>query len=293
MPEPRLDEPAEVYTALVTGLRDYVTKNGFGHVVIGFSGGIDSSLTAAIAVDALGAENVWGVTMPTRYSSEGSVTDSRKLAANLGCRFSEVPIEGIFTEYLETLQPVFAGTPPNVAEENLQARIRGAILMALSNKFGGIVVATGNKSEMGVGYSTLYGDMVGGFAVLKDVYKTLVYRLAAWRNRQGEVIPQAAIDKEPSAELRHGQRDSDTLPPYPLLDEILLRYVELDRAPAEITAEGFDQATVERVASMVDRNEYKRRQAAPGVKITRKAFGRDRRLPITNHTHNRRRAAGP
>jgi NAD+ synthase (glutamine-hydrolysing) len=177
---------------------------------------------------------------------------------------------------------LFVGTATGIAEENLQARIRGAMVMAVSNKFGGMVIATGNKSEMGVGYATLYGDMVGGYAVLKDVYKTMVYRLAAWRNRNGEVIPQSVIDKEPSAELRHDQRDSDTLPPYDVLDEILSRYVELDRTVAEIAAEGFDEATVRRVAAMVDRNEYKRRQAAPGVKITKKAFGRDRRLPITN-----------
>jgi NAD+ synthase (glutamine-hydrolysing) len=279
---PRLDDVAEVYAALVTGLGDYVRKNGFEHVVISLSGGIDSSLTAAIAADALGPEHVWGITMPARYSSEGSVADSRLLATRLGIRFDERPIEGIFTSFLATLEPLFVGTATGIAEENLQARIRGAMVMAVSNKFGGMVVATGNKSEMGVGYATLYGDMVGGYAVLKDVYKTMVYRLAAWRNRNGEVIPQSVIDKEPSAELRHDQRDSDTLPPYDVLDEILSRYVELDRTVAEIAAEGFDEATVRRVAAMVDRNEYKRRQAAPGVKITKKAFGRDRRLPITN-----------
>jgi NAD+ synthase (glutamine-hydrolysing) len=281
---PRLDDVAEVYLALVTGLGDYVRKNGFDHVVIGLSGGIDSSLTAAIAVDALGADHVWGITMPARYSSEGSVSDSRRLAANLGCKFDELPIEDVFTSFLDTLEPVFTETDHGVAEENLQARIRGAALMAVSNKFGGMVVTTGNKSEMGVGYATLYGDMVGGFAVLKDVYKTMVYRLAAWRNRDGEVIPQTVIAKEPSAELRPDQRDSDTLPPYDVLDEILVRYVELDRTVAEIAAEGFDEAVTDRVAAMVDRNEYKRRQAAPGVKITKKAFGRDRRLPITNQS---------
>ncbi len=279
----RLDPEAEVYEALVTGLRDYVRKNGFPEVVVGLSGGIDSSLTAAIAVDALGADAVWGVTMPTRYSSEGSVSDSRDLARRLGIRFDEIPIEPVFSVFLDTLAPAFAGTEANVAEENLQARIRGAILMALSNKFGGMVVATGNKSEMAVGYATLYGDMVGGYAVLKDVYKTMVYRLAEWRNRTGEVIPQPVIDKAPSAELRPDQKDTDTLPPYEVLDAILVRYVEMDRSIADIVADGFDEELVCRVAAMVDRNEYKRRQAAPGVKITRKAFGRDRRLPITNH----------
>jgi NAD+ synthase (glutamine-hydrolysing) len=263
-------------------LRDYVTKNGFREVVIGLSGGIDSALTAAIAVDALGGDAVWGVTMPARYSSEGSVSDSADLAERLGCRFDVVPIDEIFGSYLEALVPVFAGAAPNVAEENLQARIRGAILMALSNKFGGMVVATGNKSEMAVGYATLYGDMAGGFAVLKDVFKTLVYRLAEWRNRQSDVIPRPIIEKAPSAELRPDQRDSDSLPPYDLLDEILVRYVERDESEAEIIAAGLDAAAVREVARMVDRNEYKRRQAAPGVRITRKAFGKDRRLPITN-----------
>jgi NAD+ synthase (glutamine-hydrolysing) len=279
---PQLDRVGEVYHALATGLGDYVRKNGFHQVVIGLSGGIDSALTAAIAVDALGPEAVWGVTMPARYSSEGSVTDSRDLAERLGCRFDVVEIDEIFGSYLEALAPAFAGTAPNVAEENLQARIRGAILMALSNKFGGMVVATGNKSEMAVGYATLYGDMAGGYAVLKDVFKTLVYRLAVWRNQQSEVIPAAIIDKAPSAELAPGQKDSDSLPPYELLDEVLARYVEQDLSIEDIVAEGFAEDVVQRVASMVDRNEYKRRQAPPGVRITRKAFGKDRRLPITN-----------
>jgi len=278
-----LDPDEEVYTALVLGLRDYVRKNGFPEVVVGLSGGIDSSLTATIAVDALGADAVWGVTMPSRYSSEGSMSDSAELARRLGIRFDEIPIERVFEAYLETLAPVFAGTEPNVAEENLQARIRGAFLMALSNKFGGMVVSTGNKSEAAVGYATLYGDMVGGFAVLKDVYKTLVYRLARWRNRSEEVIPRAVLEKPPSAELRPGQKDTDSLPPYDILDAILDRYIEHDRSVGDIVADGFDEATVRRVVAMVDRNEYKRRQAAPGVKITKKAFGRDRRLPITNH----------
>ena len=279
---PRLSEEAEVYTALVTGLRDYVTKNGFSEVVIGLSGGIDSALTAAIAVDALGPEAVWGVTMPARYSSTGSVDDSADLAERLGCRFDVIEVDHIFEAFLEALSPAFAGTEIGVAEENLQARIRGAILMALSNKFGGMVVATGNKSELAVGYATLYGDMAGGYSVLKDVFKTLVYRLAEWRNQEGEVIPASIIDKAPSAELRPNQQDSDSLPDYGLLDEILRRYVELDQAVDLIVAEGLDTTTVEQVARMVDRNEYKRRQAAPGVRITRKAFGKDRRLPITN-----------
>ncbi len=285
---PRMSDDEEVYTALVTGLRDYVRKNGFSEVVIGLSGGIDSALTAAIAVDALGPEAVWGVTMPARYSSEGSWKDSEDLAERLGCRFDVMPIDPIFAGFLDALDPVFAGTPPGVAEENLQARIRGAVLMALSNKFGGMVVATGNKSEMAVGYATLYGDMAGGYAVLKDVFKTVVYRLAEWRNRDGEVIPRTIIDKAPSAELRPDQKDSDSLPDYDLLDEVLRRYVELDMSVDAIVAEGLDPAVVARVARMVDRNEYKRRQAAPGVRITRKAFGKDRRLPITNGYDPRR-----
>ena len=278
-----LDPTEEVYRALVTGLRDYCRKNGFADVVLGLSGGIDSALTAAIAADALGPDHVWGVTMPSRFSSEGSISDSRELAGNLGIRFDSIPMDGIFAEYLEGLAPVFSGTEFGVAEENLQSRIRGALLMAISNKHGPMVLATGNKSEMAAGYATLYGDMAGGYAVLKDVFKTLVYDLSRWRNRHGEVIPQAIIDKEPSAELRPDQKDSDSLPPYGLFDQILERYIERDMGPAEIVADGFDHELVRRVARMVDRNEYKRRQAAPGVKITTKAFGRDRRLPITNH----------
>ena len=279
----RLDEDAEIYTALATGLRDYVHKNGFFEVVIGLSGGIDSALAATIAVDALGADMVHGITMPSRYSSEGSVKDSRALADTLGCRFDIVPIESAFAAFLDGLDPMFEGLEHNVAEENLQARIRGTILMTVSNKFGGMVVATGNKSEMAVGYATLYGDMVGGYAVLKDVYKTVVYRLAEWRNKQGEVIPRAIIDKPPSAELRPDQLDTDTLPAYETLDPILMRYIEEDASPEDIAADGYDLDLVHRVARLVDRNEYKRRQSAPGVRITEKAFGRDRRLPITNH----------
>ena len=279
---PRLDEEEEMYTALVTGLGDYVRKNGFSNVVVGLSGGIDSALTAAIAADALGPQAVRGVTMPSRYSSDGSIADSRELAENLGIRFDMVPIDDVFAQFLESLSSQFEGTAPNVAEENLQARIRGAILMALSNKFGSMVVATGNKSEMAVGYATLYGDMAGGYAVLKDVFKTWVYRLSRWRNRDGIVIPESTIEKPPSAELRPGQLDSDSLPDYDTLDGILEMYVEQDLAISDIVAAGFPPTVVQRVAKLVDRNEYKRRQAAPGVRISTKAFGRDRRLPITN-----------
>ncbi len=279
---PRLDADAEVYTALVTGLRDYVHKNGFRDVVVSVSGGIDSALTLAIAVDALGPDMVRGITMPTRFSSDGSVNHSIELATNLGCRIDEISIDSIFGGFLDALGPVFEGTEFDVAEENLQARIRGAIVMAVSNKFGGMVVAAGNKSEMAVGYATLYGDMAGGYSVLKDVFKTVVYRLSEWRNRNGEVIPRAIIDKPPSAELRPDQKDTDSLPEYEVLDAILRRYIELDEAPDVIVEEGFDRELVARVARMVDRNEYKRRQAAPGVRITQKAFGKDRRLPITN-----------
>ncbi len=277
-----LDPPQEVYEALCAGLAGYLSKNGFTEVVISLSGGIDSALTAAIAVDALGSDAVRGVTMPTRYSSEGSVNDSIDLANRLGIQIDTVPIEDVFTEFLTALEPLFGDAPPNVAEENLQARIRGTIVMALSNKFGGMVVAAGNKSEMAVGYATLYGDMAGGFSVLKDVYKTMVYDLARWRNTVAEVIPPATIDKEPSAELREDQKDSDSLPPYDILDDILVKYVEQDMTASEIIDSGRDPDVVRRVTTLVDRNEYKRRQAAPGVKISSKAFGRDRRLPITN-----------
>ena len=280
---PRLEpEEAEIYQALVTGLGDYVRKNGFEHVVIGLSGGIDSALSAAVAADALGPESVWGVAMPSRFSSEASLVDARSLAERLGIRFDVIPIDETFAGFLEALDPAFNGTEVGVAEENLQARVRGAILMALSNKFGHMVVTTGNKSEVAMGYATLYGDMAGGYSVLKDVFKTLVYRLAEWRNRDGEVIPRSTIDKAPSAELRPDQKDSDSLPPYDLLDQILSRYVEEDRSVLEIVGAGYPTDLVNRIANTVDRNEYKRRQAAPGVRITRKAFGKDRRLPITN-----------
>lgn len=284
---PLLEPVAEVYQALVLGTRDYVRKNGFREVVLGLSGGIDSSLTAAIAADALGCESVTGVFMPSRYSSLESREDATLLAENLGIRLLTVPMDDTFQAYLEMLAGPFAGREPDVTEENLQARIRGNILMALSNKFGWLVLTTGNKSEMSVGYATLYGDMAGGYAVLKDVPKMLVYQLAAYVNdRAGRaVIPQRIFDKAPSAELRPNQTDQDTLPPYALLDAILHAYVEEDRGLEEIVALGFDRATVTRVIRMVDRAEYKRRQAPPGVRITPRAFGKDRRFPITNHYH--------
>jgi len=282
--EPLLDPQAQVYQALVLGTRDYVRKNGFQRVVIGLSGGVDSALTAAIAADALGKENVTGVFMPSRYSSVDSREDATQLAEALGIHFMTVPIEDTFRAYLEMMAEPFAGREPNVAEENIQARIRGNALMALSNKFGWLVLTTGNKSEMSVGYATLYGDMAGGFAAIKDVPKDLVYKLSAHVNAQAgrTVIPQRIFDKAPTAELRPNQTDQDTLPPYPVLDGILHAYVEEDRGVDEIVDLGFDRATVVEVMRMVDRTEYKRRQAPPGVRITPRAFGKDRRLPITN-----------
>ena len=280
----RLDEVAEIYQAIVLGTRDYVRKNGFEKVVISVSGGIDSSLVAAIAADAFGADNVIGVAMPSRYSPPESMSDAETLARNLGMEFTVIPIEKAFGAYLETLSELFRDSQPDVTEENIQARIRGNILFALSNKFGWFVLACSNKSETATGYTTLYGDMAGGFAPLKDVPKTMVYRLAQYRNRRSgtEVIPSSVLAKAPSAELRPGQRDTDTLPPYDVLDPILKAYVEDDVAVDEIIQMGFDCDTVIKVARMVDRSEYKRRQAAPGVKITTRDFGRDRRLPITN-----------
>jgi NAD+ synthase (glutamine-hydrolysing) len=273
----------EVYRALVLGTGDYVRKNGLTKVVIGLSGGIDSSLVADIAVAALGAENVIGVAMPSAYSSSGSLKDAELLARNLGIRLLSIPIDNIFQAYLKTLAEPLKGTEPDVTEENIQARIRGNLLMALSNKFGWLVLTTGNKSEMATGYTTLYGDMAGGFAVIKDVPKTLVYELARYRNSLPDApIPQSVIEKAPSAELRPGQKDSDSLPPYDLLDPVLTAYVEEDKSAEQIIALGADEALVRRAAHLVDSSEYKRRQAPPGVKITPKAFGRDRRLPITN-----------
>jgi NAD+ synthase (glutamine-hydrolysing) len=275
---------AEVYYALVLGTGDYVRKNGFRQAVIGLSGGIDSALTACIAADALGAENVTGVFMPSRYSSDDSREDATQLAENLGIRFLTVPIDETFQAYLDMLAGAFAGREPDVTEENLQARVRGNILMALSNKFGWLVLTTGNKSEMSVGYATLYGDMAGGFAVIKDVPKMLVYKLARYVNARASqaVIPQRCLDKAPTAELRPNQTDQDSLPPYALLDGILHAYVEEDRGLDEIVALGFERALAAEVIRMVDRAEYKRRQAPPGVRITPRAFGKDRRLPITN-----------
>ena len=283
-PEPALADLEEVYEALTIGTRDYVRKNGFEKVVIGLSGGIDSTLTATIAADALGPENVVVVTMPSRYSSEGSIADSDILAKNLGVKLWNISIEDMFQSSLDSLDPLFAGTGSGVAEENLQARMRGNLLMAISNKFGWLVLTTGNKSEMAMGYGTLYGDMAGGFAVIKDVPKVLVYALAETRNVRGPhpVIPQSVIDKEPSAELRPDQKDTDSLPPYSVLDPVLEAYVEQDKSPADIISMGFDEEMVKRVIKAVDRNEYKRRQAAPGVKITPRNFGRDRRMPIVN-----------
>jgi NAD+ synthase (glutamine-hydrolysing) len=281
---PLLDSDAEVWDALVLGVRDYIGKTGFSSVVIALSGGIDSSLVAVIAVDALGPEHVIGVSMPSRFSSEGSKTDAQALAERLGIRMLTIPIESTFAASLAMLSEAFGDTQFGTAEENLQARIRGNVLMSLSNKFGWMALTTGNKSEIATGYSTLYGDMAGGFAVIKDVFKTLVYDLARYRNRMAgrEIIPQAVIDKPPSAELRPDQLDTDSLPPYEVLDPILQAYVEDDRSIDEIVAMGFDPEFVRRVVTMVDRNEYKRRQGAPGVKITPRAFGRDRRLPIAN-----------
>jgi len=280
----RLTEIGEIYQALVLGVRDYVRKNGFEKVVIGLSGGVDSSLVAAIATDALGPENVIGVSMPSRYSSPGSKADAEMLARNLGIQFKVIPVEKAFVSYLETLAEPFENTQPDTAEENIQARIRGNILFALSNKFGWLVLACSNKSETATGYTTLYGDMAGGFIPLKDVPKTLVYKLAEYKNQKEgkEVIPRRVLTKAPSAELRPNQKDTDTLPPYEILDPILKAYVEDDLSIDQIVAMGYDRDTVIKVARMVDRSEYKRRQSAPGIKITPRDFGRDRRLPITN-----------
>ena len=284
-----IDGPEEVYRALVMGTGDYLRKSGFTKALIGLSGGIDSALTATVAVDALGKDNVVGITMPSRYSSEGSISDSKKLAENLGLDLWEVPIEPAHQAFTDMLAERFKGTEANVAEENVQARVRGNVLMTVSNKFGWIVLTTGNKSEMAMGYATLYGDMAGGFAVLKDVPKTTVYELCRWRNRQGrafgtvdDVIPAAIIDKPPSAELRDDQLDADSLPAYEILDPVVEAYVEDDLSYQDMVGQGFDPQVVRQVIAAVDRNEYKRRQAPPGVKITHRAFGKDRRLPIVN-----------
>jgi NAD+ synthase (glutamine-hydrolysing) len=279
-----MDIDREVYTALVVGLRDYVDKNGFDRVLIGLSGGIDSALTACVAVDALGSERVACAIMPSPHSSEATQGDARRIAENLGVEALELPLEGVMGAYDGALAEAFAGREPDIAEENIQARIRGNLLMALSNKFGWLVLTTGNKSEYSVGYTTLYGDMAGGFAVLKDVPKTLVYRLARFRNEQAssDLVPRSVIDRAPSAELRADQRDEDSLPPYDVLDPILEAYVEEDQGPEQLARRGFPTDVVADVIRLVDRAEYKRRQAPPGIKITPRAFGRDRRLPITN-----------
>ncbi len=301
---PFVDELEQMRRALELGLRDYVGKNGFEEVVVGVSGGIDSAVTAALAAEALGPEHVHCVSMPSRYSSEGTRSDAPRLAESLGCPFMEIPIGKIVEAFEQALGQAFAGTEPDLAEENIQARARGVLLMALSNKFGWMLVATGNKSELSVGYATLYGDMAGGFALLKDVYKTDVFRLAIYLNERyekgltgeaaeasrtasqatfkRELIPQSIIDRAPSAELRDEQLDEDSLPPYPKLDEVLEQYVEHDRTLEELSSDGFDRDVVDRAVAMVDRAEYKRRQAPPGVKLRPKAFGRDRRTPITN-----------
>ncbi len=282
-PNDKLITDAEnVYAALVVGVRDYLTKNNFPGAVLGLSGGIDSALTFAIAVDAVGADKVRAISMPSRYTAQMSIDDALEQARRLGCACDVIPIGQPFDSFNDVLSEVFQGTTPDVTEENMQARCRGLILMAVSNKFGPIVLATGNKSELSVGYATLYGDMAGGFAPLKDVPKTLVYELARWRNQKSEIIPLRVIDRPPTAELAPDQKDTDNLPPYEILDPILEDYIENDLTPAQIAQKGFAIETVQRVAKMVDRNEFKRRQAAPGVRISKRAFGRDRRFPITS-----------
>ena len=279
-----MNEEQEVYEALTLGLRDYVRKNGFRHVVLALSGGIDSALVAQLAADAVGSENVTAVVMPSPHSSAETQDDARTIARNLGVALIEIGINETMAAYERALEAGFEGTEPGIAEENLQARIRGNLVMALSNKHGWLVLTTGNKSEMSVGYATLYGDMAGGFAVIKDVPKTLVYRLVRWRNEAAgrELVPASVLERAPSAELRPGQRDEDSLPAYELLDRILEGYVERDLGPEELVAEGLPRETVEDVIAMVNRAEYKRRQAPPGVRISPKAFGRDRRVPITS-----------
>ena len=278
---PEDDETEAAYRALVVGTRDYVRKCGFKKVLVGLSGGIDSALVAAIATEALGAENVVGIGMPSPYSSSGSIEDSRKLAANLGIRFDVIGISGLFAEFTRTLEPVFAGTKPDTTEENIQSRIRGCLLMALSNKYSALVLTTGNKSEMAVGYCTLYGDMVGALAVIGDLVKTRVYAVCRWLNREREVIPWAILEKPPSAELRPDQKDTDSLPPYEILDPILEAYVERYETPEEIArANGFPLELVQQVVHLVERSEYKRQQAAPVLKVTSKSFGMGRRFPI-------------
>jgi NAD+ synthetase len=275
-----LADEALLHDALVLGMRDYVGKCGFRSVVLGLSGGIDSALVAALAVDALGAENVRGLALPTQFSSAGSIDDARSLAVNLGIRFDVVPIQGSFEALKRQMEPLFEGRPEDTAEENLQARLRGVTLMAMSNKFGSLLLTTGNKSDLAVGYCTLYGDMCGGLAVISDLPKTWVYRVSRWMNRDREIIPSSSITKAPSAELRPNQTDQDSLPPYEVLDAILEAYVVEDRPAAEIIATGFSEADVRRVVRLIDLSEYKRRQAAPGLKVTSRAFGVGRRQPV-------------
>lgn len=284
----RMGQTEEIYNALVLGVYDYINKNGFREAVIGLSGGIDSALVAAIAVDALGKENVICVSMPSACSSDATQADAMTLANNLGVKFITIPINNIYQSYIGTLSSQFEGLKENIAEENIQARVRGNILMALSNKYGWLVLSTGNKSETSVGYTTLYGDMAGGLAVIKDVPKTRVYELANYRNAIEGVylIPEATLKREPTAELRLNQKDTDTLPPYSILDPILEGYIEEDKSFDEILKMGYERELVEKVISMIDRNEYKRRQSPPGIKITPKAFGKDRRIPITNRYRN-------
>jgi len=281
-PAPTPPDEERVFRALSLGLRDYLHKCGFHSAVLGLSGGIDSALVAAIAVDALGRENVRGVSLPSEFSSQGSLDDARQLAANLGIRYDVIPIQPPFVAVKQQLREVFAGRPEDTAEENIQARLRGVILMALSNKFGSLLLTTGNKSELAVGYCTLYGDMCGGLAVISDVPKTMVYRVSEWVNREREVIPRSSITKAPSAELRPNQTDQDTLPPYEVLDAILARYMEEDESVEQIVAAGFDRPTVERVVRLIALNEYKRRQAPIGIRITHRSFGKDWRYPITS-----------
>jgi NAD+ synthase (glutamine-hydrolysing) len=285
---PMLEPLEQMRLALELGLRDYVEKNGFTEIVVGVSGGIDSALVAALAAESLGPEHVHCVSMPSRFSSEATRRDARALAESLGAHFLELPIDSIYDSFEAALADVFADREPDLTEENLQARIRGVLLMALSNKFGWLLLATGNKSELSVGYATLYGDMAGGFALIKDVYKTDVFLLARHLNERAgrELIPASIIERAPSAELRADQLDADSLPPYPELDQVLEAYVELDRSREELSADGFDKDVVERAIALIDRAEYKRRQAPPGVKLRPKAFGRDRRTPITNRWRN-------
>jgi NAD+ synthase (glutamine-hydrolysing) len=279
---PVLDEAEEVYRALELALRDYLAKNGFTKVALGLSGGVDSSLVATICADALGPENVLAVAMPSEFSTSHSVDDARELAENLGIEMMTIPIKSTFHSFLDGLHDVFGDAEPGLAEENLQARIRGILLMTISNRYGNLIIATGNKSEGAVGYATLYGDMVGGFALIRDLFKHEVYALCRWRNSVSSVIPEHILTKAPSAELRHDQKDEDSLPPYDVLDAILEAYIERDEGVDEMVARGLDEAVVRSVITMVDGNEFKRRQAPPGPKVTVKSFGRDRRLPITN-----------